>query len=225
MVEWNQFFFSIDFLNPRCQISHPFLSLSVKDLSKQGSEAMQDRELIALYWARDERAIAETIKAYGAYCYAIAHRILNSAQDAEECVNDTWLNTWNAIPPQRPNCFSAFLAKITRGLALNRWSYETAKKRGGGAAVLAVEELEDCIPAGTNPEQAVEAAQLAEDVQRFLAGLPERERSIFLLRYFSVLSVSEIAKQRRLTENNVSAILSRTRKKLKAFLVKEGYFS
>lgn len=186
---------------------------------------MRDSELIELYWARDERAIAETSASYGAYCRTIAGRILRDSRDAEECVNDTWLRAWNAIPPHRPVSLSAFLAKLTRSLALNRWSCETAQKRGGGEAALSLEELKECIPASADPQQAVEATELEEDIRRFLAALPERERSVFLLRYFFVETVGEIAKKQRLSENNVSAILSRTRKKLKLFLVKEGYFT
>jgi len=184
---------------------------------------MQDEEIIALYWQRDERAITETSVQYGAYCYKIADHILNNDADVEECINDTWLKTWNAIPDQRPSRFSAFLAKITRNLALDRWNYETAKKRGGCAAVIALDELEECIAGASNPEKEYEATQLVSDINRFLKLLPEREQSIFMLRYFYVESVACIAKKHGISENNVSAILSRTRKKLKKYLLKEGY--
>ena len=113
---------------------------------------MVDTEIVALYWARDERAIGESAQKYGSYCHAIALRILSDTQDAEESVNDTWLAAWNAMPPHRPAVLSAFLGKLTRRLSLKRWRDRHAQKRGGGAVALTLEELEELLPAPGGPE-------------------------------------------------------------------------
>ena len=107
---------------------------------------MNDQEIIALYWAKEERAISATAEKYGSYCHTIAYNILYDRFEAEECVNDTYLGAWNSIPPQRPNRLAAFLGKITRNLALNRYKRNHAAKRGGGQVEIALSELENCIP-------------------------------------------------------------------------------
>lgn len=185
---------------------------------------MEDRQIIQLYWQRDQRAIQETNQKYGAYCFTAARNILGSGQDAEECVNDAFLNAWNAIPPQSPDHLRMFLVKLTRRLAFNRWRDARAEKRGGGETALVLEELAECLPAGSGgPQEACEARELAECVRRFVRELPERERKVFLRRCFFTEPVSEIARRYGLTENNVSVILSRTRGRLRDYLAKEGY--
>ena len=183
---------------------------------------MEEKEIIDLYWARSERAIKETDKKYGQFCHSIAYNILADHEDSEECVNATYLQTWNAIPPRRPNKLSAFLGKITRNLALNRYSRETAQKRGGGQIDLAVEELADCIPDPGTVERQVEDKELAILFNRFFAGLPEEARKIFLRRYWQLCTVKEIAALYGISESKVKMSLMRTRGKLRLFLEKEG---
>ena len=184
---------------------------------------MEDCQIIELYWQKNADAIAETSRKYGDYCFTIADHILHSAEDSEECVNDTWLHAWNAIPPQRPNRFRMFLAKITRGLSVNRFNARRAEKRGGGEIVLVLDELEDCLAGGADVEAAYEAKELEECIRRFVRGLPERDGNVFVRRYFFTEPVAVIARRYGLTENNVAVILSRARKKLKLRLVEEGY--
>jgi RNA polymerase sigma-70 factor (ECF subfamily) len=182
-----------------------------------------DQEIIALFFARDERAIEETGRKYGAYCYTVAHRILSAHEDAEECVNDTYLRTWNTIPPQKPDIFKLFLAKITRNLAINRYEMLHTKKRGSGETAAVLEELEECVAGGASPEQEVIAGELGACIDRFVRELPERDGNIFIRRYFYTESVEEIAGRYGLAAGNVSVILHRVRTKLRKYLAKEGY--
>lgn len=183
---------------------------------------MDDRQIIALYNERSEAALSETAKKYGRYCRSIAYNILSNEEDCEECVNDTWLKAWENIPPQCPDSLPAFLGRITRNLALNRYKHNTREKRGGGQTPLVLEELADCIPGGSNAETAAEEALLVEVLNRFLEGLPVQKRKIFLRRYWYMSSVKEIAADFGLSESNVKMTLSRTRSKLKQTLEKEG---
>lgn len=184
---------------------------------------MEDRQIVQLYLARDEKALLETKGKYGAYCHSLAWRILNNDADAEEVVNDTWLRAWNSIPPKQPVALRSFLAKITRNLALNRHRDQTAQKRGGGEVELALEELNECIPSLENVHDALEGRELTGVIHRFLQTQSRRDRSIFLARYFSVESIGCIARRHSLTEANTRKILSRTREKLRDYLSKEGY--
>ena len=184
---------------------------------------MEDKQIIELFWQRNEAAIEETSKKYGAYCFTIADNILNNQEDAEECLNDTWLKAWNAIPPQKPDNLRLFLAKITRNLSLNRVEAQNAKKRGSGEFALVLDELSECIASYSDVENTYLAKELGESVRKFVRKLPEREGNVFVRRYFFMESVVAIAKKYRLTENHVMVMLSRTRKKLKKYLIKEGY--
>ncbi|MDE7244399.1 MAG: sigma-70 family RNA polymerase sigma factor [Oscillospiraceae bacterium] len=184
---------------------------------------MEDHQIIELYWQKNENAISETAGKYGAYCFTIAQNILHSTEDAEECVNDTWLHAWNAMPPQRPNILRIFLAKITRNLSINRFHAESAEKRGGGEIVLVLDELAECIAGGVDAEAAYESKELEQCIRRFVRALPKRERNMFVRRYFFTEPVAAVAARYGLTENNVQVILSRTRKKLRLVLKKEGY--
>ena len=185
---------------------------------------MEDQRIIELYWSRSTEAIQQTAHKYGAYCFSIADRILHSKEDAEECVNDTWLRAWNSIPPHKPQRLSLFLAKITRNLSFNRFQAKSAEKRGGGEMDLVLDELAECLACETDVVAAYEAKELGQSIRRFVSSLPERESNVFLRRYFFAEPISEIAKRLRITENHVMVILSRTRKKLKSQLIKEGYF-
>lgn len=183
---------------------------------------MRDEEIIDLYWARKEQAIEETQKSYGNYCYSIAYHILHDNEDSEECVNDTWLRAWNAIPPGKPGRLSVFLGTITRNLSFDRWKYKNAVKRGGGAMEIELEELLDCVPSAQSTEDAVEAAELERVINRFLHTLPEKDCNVFLRRYWFVEEYQEIAGRYQMNLNTVKTSLFRTRQKLKAYLEQEG---
>ena len=183
---------------------------------------MRDTDIINLYWERNEQAIAETEKSYGKYCYSIAFHILHDREDSDECVNDTWLRTWNAIPPQRPNRLSLFLGTITRNLSFDKWKRKNAQKRGSGEMELALDELMECVPAQHTTEEAVEAAELEKMLNQFLHTLPERECNVFLRRYWYVDEYNEIAERYGMNLNTVKTSLFRTRKKLKEYLEQEG---
>ena len=145
---------------------------------------MEDREIVNLYWERNSNAIKETASKYGGYCKAIAKNILGNNEDAEECVNDTYWNAWNAMPPRRPSILATFLGKITHRLAIDRWRYRNACKRGGGVVTLALDELEDCA-SQDSLEKAMDRKELAVAFNSFLESLPETERLVFLSRYWS----------------------------------------
>lgn len=182
---------------------------------------MQDSEIIRLYWERDERAIRETDTAYGAYCRSIANTILRSAPDAEECVNDTYLHAWNAIPPQKPVKLSPFLARITRNLSIDRLRRLHAGKRG--EYVLITEELAACLSSGEDTENELETQELKAAVNAFLHTLPDRDSTLFLLRYFYLKPIKACAAQCGISETNAKVTLHRLRKKLKEYLEQEGY--
>lgn len=182
---------------------------------------MEDCAIIDLYWSRDPDAIARTSEKYGGYCRAVAGNILPDRRDMEECVNDTWLKAWNAMPSDRPGLLAQYLGKITRNLALNRWRDNRAEKRGGGELPLVLEELAECVPSA-GMLQALEAAELAEAVDRFLHALPERECGLFLRRYWFAEPAAVIAKRYGMRENTVRTILFRCRKRLQVYLEKEG---
>ena len=183
---------------------------------------MEDSRIIDLYWARDEQALKQTDIKYGGYCRSIANNILHCAEDTEECVWDTWLHAWNAMPPQRPSILSAFLGRITRNLSYDRYKAAHAEKRGGGSVPLALDELGQCVPAASDAQRAVEDKELAAAIDRFLRTLPARECNIFLRRYWYVDGVTEIAARYNMKENTVKSILYRTRERLRVCLEKEG---
>ncbi len=184
---------------------------------------MEDSEIIKLYWQRNEDAISITANKYGAYCFMIADNILHSIEDSEECVNDTWLHAWNAIPPQKPNVLRMFLAKITRNLSFNRFNARSVEKRGGGEIPLVLDELSECLASEADVEATYEVTELEQCIRRFVRALPKRDRNVFVRRYFFTEPVASIAERYDLTVNNAMVILSRIRKKLKLELMKEGY--
>ena len=188
----------------------------------KGVESVEDKQIVDLYWERSEAAISETDKKYGRYCRYIAYNILFNDEDCQECINDTYLKAWAAIPPHRPDRLSAFLGKITRNISLNRYKYNHADKRCGGQMPLVLEELHECIPSAENPEQIVEDIVLTDTLNRFLAALPAETRKIFMRRYWYLSSVKEIAEDYSITESKVKMSLMRSRNKLKQLLEKEG---
>ena len=184
---------------------------------------MEDREIVELYWQRSDLAISETDSKYGRYCHTIAYNICGTDEDAEECVNDTWFRAWNRMPSERPRALSAFLGCITRNLAINTIKAKNRIRRGGGEAALALDELSECISGGQSPEQLLEEKELEGAVGRFAAGLPEKERMIFILRYWYLAPVAEIADRLRCGQGAVKTSLFRSRKKLRAVLTEEGF--
>ncbi len=182
---------------------------------------MEDGQIIDLYWDRDQRAVQETDGKYGKLLRGIAWNLLHSREDSEECVNDTYLRAWNAIPPTRPEAFRAWLGQITRNLSLDRWKRLRAEKRGGGAELL-LGELEECVPSSGGPERAVEDRELAELLSAFLRGLSREARAMFLRRYWYGESVAEIGLALGCGEGKVKSSLFRSRKALRTFLEKEG---
>lgn len=183
---------------------------------------MDDNTIITLYNDRDERAIAETERKYGRFCMTVAQNILASREDSEECVNDTWLKTWNAIPPQNPSCLRAFLGRITRNLALDRYRRNAAQKRNSELTV-ALEELDGCLSGGATPEEESALRALGESINRFLTTLTVRDRDVFLCRYYYTYPIRQIAERHRMRENYLRNLLSRTVRKLREHLEKEGF--
>ena len=185
---------------------------------------MEDQQIIQLYWDRLEQAIVESERKYGSYCRSIARRILAVEEDAEECVNDTWLHAWNAMPPQRPSILSAFFGKLARNLSLDRWRRNRAAKRGGSQVELALHELGDCLPAAGGPEQALDEKETGRVISQFLRTQPELDRALFIRRYWHLESMATLAQDFQLRESQVKSRLFRTRQRLKAALEKEGIF-
>lgn len=182
-----------------------------------------ERKIIALYRHRDEDAIRMTAEVLGGYCYTVAYNVLNSREDAEECVNDTYLAVWNAIPPAEPASLKAFVTAITRRLALNRYKEQNRDKRGGGQVPLALEELSEVVSDTEDIPADYARKELLESMTLFLRGCSPRDRGLFLDRYMRLEPTAVLAKRYRVKEAQVLLILSRTRKKLKAHLEKEGY--
>lgn len=183
---------------------------------------MDDSEIIELYFQRSEEAVTQTALKYGKYCCKIAYHILSSREDSEECVNDTYLAAWNTMPPRRPNILSAFLGKLTRYISLDRWKKRSAQKRGGGQVALSLEELEECISGGDDPEKEVDRKELLRYLNRFLDALPETQRRVFVCRYWYLESIPEIAARFGFSESKVTAMLHRLREKLRTRLQLEG---
>lgn len=182
---------------------------------------MDDKQIVELYWQRSEQALAETDAKYGAYCRAIACRVLQDDRDAEECVADAYLDVWNRIPPHRPAALSAFLGKTVRHIAIDRLRKKTAQKRGGGEVFLALDELGECIPSRDDVEQEVEKQVLADALSAFLTSLRTDERRVFLRRYWYLDSVEEICARFGFSQSKVKSMLSRTREKLRKHLAEQ----
>ena len=183
---------------------------------------MEDDRIVELYWMRSENAISETSAKYGKYCHAIAYRILSNTEDADESVNDTYLAAWNSMPPHKPAILSTFLGKITRRTAIDKWRGQKAGKRGGGETALALDELTECVSSEHNVEQEAEERELDRALNTFLEKQAQTERDVFICRYFFLMSVSEICEKFAFSPSKVKSMLSRTRKKLRASLEKEG---
>lgn len=180
---------------------------------------MEDRRIIGLFWQRDTEAITEAAHKYGAYCASIARNLLESSEDAEECVNDTWLRAWNAIPPQRPRNLAVFLGTITRNLAVNRCRDLQAQKRGGRLGEMLGELSQCAVPSA---EQIMDQKELTEALNSFLQKLPRKKRSLFACRYWFGDSIEDIAANFHTTPGAVTMQLKRMREKLRAHLEERG---
>ena len=178
---------------------------------------MDDREIIQLYWNRNEEAIRETSLKYGRLCSLIANNILKNREDSEEVVNDTYLALWNSIPPKNPDRFSAFTSRITRNLALRKYEYNSAAKRNP-EAVYALEELKDCISGKDSLENELENKRIETAISEFLWEQDEEKRNIFVLRYWYFESVRSISIRTGYSEGKIKSILFRLRKKLREYL-------
>ncbi len=174
---------------------------------------MEDYKIVDLYWARKEKAIDETEKKYGKMLHSLSYSLLSSHEDAEECVNDTYLGAWNAMPSARPMYLGPFLSKITRRLSIDRWRREHRQKRGGVAGM--VEELTECIPDGSTPAEEYERGRLRDTLNAFLRTLTEEKRAIFVRRYFYAQEIRTIAQEIGVSEANVKIVLHRLREQLK----------
>ena len=182
---------------------------------------MEDGAIIELYWQRNEQAIEETRAKYGAYCYQIAFNLLRSPEDAEETVSDTYHAAWNAMPPEKPCSLRAWLGKVVRNLSMGRWNKEHRMKRDAGMTEL-LGELTDCLPAPDTAEKALEAKELRDAIDRWLASLGRTDRVLFLRRYWYGLSLQELAKERALSPAKLAQKMLRLRKSLRNALEKEG---
>jgi RNA polymerase sigma-70 factor (ECF subfamily) len=183
---------------------------------------MEDSMILTLYNDRDESAIAETASKYGGYCTKIAMNILRNSQDADECVNDTWLKAWNAIPPKMPNVLSLFLGRITRNLSLDVYNASKRKKRGGDETALMLEELGECVRSGNNTEDDYDFQETRNEINDFLRSIKEEPRVIFIRRYWYAESISDIAERFKMSESKIKSMLMRTRNKLKNHLEERG---
>ena len=184
---------------------------------------MEDRQIVDLYWARSESAITETDKKYGRYCHYIAYQILSDDLDAEEIVNDTYLKTWNTVPPKYPDPLKTYVGMISNQLALNRYDEKTAAKRGGGKMPLIFHELDECLADEEESIDIAEAVVLRDLLNRFIWSLPKKTRNIFVRRYWYASSLAEIAEEYGMKESAVAMLMFRTRQKLREFLQKEGF--
>ena len=184
---------------------------------------MNDSQIVNMYWERNEKAVEETQKKYGSFCYSVAYSILCNEEDAKECVNDTYLDAWNSIPPHKPSVLSAFLGKITRRISIDKWRNKNAARRGGGQITDTLDELAECIPDSNGIEKQLEEKALNETINSFIKSLPEKEQKIFICRYWYLDSIKSISEQFGFSQSKVTSMLFRTREKLRKILMEEGF--
>jgi RNA polymerase sigma-70 factor (ECF subfamily) len=183
---------------------------------------VDDQFIVNLFWERSEAAITETAHKYGAYCRSIAQNILRNHEDAEECINDTYMSLWNSIPPQKPSSFRAYLAKIARNHSLNKYAQKTALKRGSREQPLIFEELAECVSFGHSTETLWETRLLTAQINAFLRSQSKETQIVFVRRYWYSDSIHAISARLLISESKVKSILFRCRKKLKDYLEREG---
>ena len=196
-----------------------------EDQTMRTKAHLPDEEIIDLYWSRDERAIIATDDKYRQFLFAIAYNIVHDNLDCEECLNDTYLGTWNRIPPTRPNIFQAFLGRIMRNIAVNRYRHKTAAKRVPSEMTVSLEELEGYMRSDRTLDDEIAIGQLSESLNSFLRNLPERERLIFMCRYYYADKVLEIADMLGISRYTVTNYLGAIREGLKNHLIEEGVWN
>lgn len=184
---------------------------------------MDDSLIVGLYWKRDENAIAESDRKYGRYCASIAMNIVNDQDHAEECVNDTWLNAWNSIPPAKPSLLKTFLGRITRNLSFDFVRRESRLKRGGGNIDAVLDEISEMVSGTDDTERRLEEKELVKAIDDFLMGLPYDKRNMFILRYWYCLGISDLSERFMKNGNSITVSLSRMRVKLKSYLNERGF--
>ena len=189
----------------------------------QTQAAMSDEQIVELYWQRDERAIWETDRKYQHFLLTVAHNILRDAQDCEECLNDTYLGAWNAIPPARPKVLQAFLATIMRRTAIDRYKAGKRQKRIDSELTVALSEVEEFLADGSDPAAELDAHELGRVISEFIRALPKRRMYIFMSRYYTVRPIGEIARLLGCSESTVNKEIAAIKRDLKEKLEKEGY--
>jgi RNA polymerase sigma-70 factor (ECF subfamily) len=189
---------------------------------KNRESLLSDEQIIDLYFAREERAIEETDKKYCHYLHSVAYNILANEQDIEECLQDTYLRTWNTIPPERPNVFRAFLAKITRNLSLDRYEHERRQKRVPTAGCVPLDEVQEFVPDGSDLDRDMQAEQIGKVITAYLDATTDRRLYIFVSRYFFALTLPQIAKRLSCSQSLVSKELAEIKRELRILLEKEG---
>lgn len=184
---------------------------------------MDDHEIIGLFFERDESALREVSQKYGTYCKAIARNILNNTEEADECVNDTYMHAWESIPPKKPSVLCSYLGRITRNLALNRIRLLKSEKRGSGELALSFDELDEFVSGEYSVEIETEHKEFIAAINSFLDNLTVRQRQLFVGRYWGCCNLAELAARHGMSQNGVSENLAATRKKLKKYLSKRGF--
>jgi len=185
---------------------------------------MNDCDIVAMYFERNENAIDETAKKYGRYLRTVAYNILNDELDTEESVNDTYLAAWNAMPPQKPSVLSTFLSKLTRRISIDKIRFRARKKRGASEYTLSLDELSDCV-SDASPEKEIDTKLLSKSISDYLRTVPSESRTAFVMRYYFMDSTKDVAERLCMSESKLKSLLARIRRGLKAHLSKEGFFN
>lgn len=184
---------------------------------------MEDEQIVALFWRRDQEAIVQSQRKYHPYLSKIAYNILHDQEDSQEVVNDTYFKAWQSIPPQRPSKLSIYLGRLTRHGAIDRYRHHTSQKRQGDTYAMCLEELEECCATGQDPQQVLDGKLLAQAISQFLCTLKPQTRAMFLGRYYFLDSLKEVAQYCGVHESKVKSTLFRVRKALRAYLRQEGF--
>ena len=193
------------------------------ELRHQPKAILSDGEIIDLYWKRDERAIKETDRKYQHFLLTVAHNILRDGRDCEECLNDTYLGAWNAMPPARPNALQAFLATIMRRTAIDRYKAGKRQKRIDSELTVALSEVEELLTDGSDPAAELDARELGRVISEFIRALPKRRMYIFMSRYYTARPIGEIARLLGCSESTVNKEIAAIKRGLREVLEKEGY--
>ncbi|MBQ4113302.1 MAG: sigma-70 family RNA polymerase sigma factor [Clostridia bacterium] len=193
------------------------------ELRHQPKAVLSDGEIIDLYWKRDEQAIKETDRKYQHFLLTVAHNILRNGWDCEECLNDTYLGAWNAIPPARPKALQAFLATIMRRTAIDRYKAVTRQKRIDSELTVALSEVEELLTDGSDPAAELDARELGRVISAYIRSLPKRRRYIFMSRYYMARPIGEIAELLGCSESTVNKEIAAIKRGLREALEKEGY--